>query len=81
MGHTLTLELPDDVYESLLQVAQEASQPPNAVAAQLLTAATQHLSEDPLERFIGAFDSRGSDWADRHDVHLGRSAIATSPVK
>ena len=81
MGHSLTLELPDDVYESLLNAAKETSQPPDAVATQLLTAATQHPSEDPLERFIGAFDSRGSDWADQHDVHLGRSVIAASPVK
>ena len=81
MGHTLTLDLPDEVYESLVQTAKQTSQPPDAMAAQLLTAATQHPASDPLERFIGAFDSRGSDWADRHDKYLGHSPMGPSTGK
>lgn len=75
MGHKLTLDLPDEVYESLTRTAKETSQPPDAVAAQLLASVTQQVAEDPLERFIGAFDSRGSDWADRHDKHLGEAIV------
>ena len=77
MGHTLTLELPEDVYQSLVQTAKQVGQLPEVYAAQLLTTATQHQTEDPIEQFIGAFDSRGSDWADHHDAYLGKSAMDT----
>jgi hypothetical protein len=75
MGHALTVDLPEDVYESLLRTAREANQPPAAVAAQLLAEITKAAGEDPLARFIGAFDSQGSDWADRHDAHLAESVM------
>jgi hypothetical protein len=73
MGHTLTLDMPEDVYQSLKQKAEQIGQLPEALAVQLLTTATQHQSEDPLEQFIGAFNSQGSDWADQHDTYLGQS--------
>ena len=76
MGHTLTLELPEEVYQSLVQTAAQAGEPPEAVAVQLLTTATQHRVDDPLEPFIGAFSSEISDWADRHDVYLARQYSA-----
>lgn len=78
MGHTLTVDLPEEVYESLVRTAEQTSQPPAAVAAQLLATVTKALVEDPLAQFIGAFDSRGSDWADRHDAHRGQSVMETS---
>ena len=28
---------------------------------------------DPLEKFIGAFDSRVPDWTERHDIYLGKN--------
>jgi len=77
MGHTLTLEVPEDVYQSLIQKAEHTGQPPEAVAVQLLTTATQPRVEDPLEPFIGAFSSHGVDWADHHDVYLGTSVRDT----
>jgi hypothetical protein len=73
MNHTLTLELPENVYNSLAEKAKQASQSPEALAVQLLTAATQPVIDDPLEPFIGAFSSHGSDWADAHDKYLGLS--------
>jgi hypothetical protein len=71
MGYPLTLNVPESVYRSLVRQAEESGQPPEALAVQLLTTVTQ--PEDPLEAFIGAFDSQGSDWADHHDVYLGGS--------
>lgn len=73
MGHTLTIDIPEDVYQLLLQKAEQTGQPPEAVAVQLLTTVIQPQSTDPLEQFIGAFDSQGADWADRHDAKLGES--------
>jgi hypothetical protein len=74
MGHTLTLEVPEDVYESLLKTAEQTGQPPEALAVQWLTQATQQEARDPVEPFIGAFNSQGSDWVERHDEYLGRAA-------
>jgi len=77
MGHTLTLDVPEDVYQSLIQQAKQTGQPLEAVAVQLLAAATQHRADDPLEQFIGAFCSYGADWTDEHDVYLGK-VVASS---
>ena len=73
MGHTLTLDVPEDVYQSLIQQAAQTGQPPEAVAVQLLATATQHWVDDPLEQFIGAFSSQGTDWAEQHDAYLGKT--------
>jgi hypothetical protein len=73
MNHPLTLELPENVYESLVKKAKQAGKSPEVLAVQLLTAATQPGIDDPLEQFIGAFSSHGSDWADAHDKYLGLS--------
>ena len=73
MGQTLTLEVPEDVYKLLKKRAEQTGQPPEALAVQLLATATQNIEDDPLEKFIGAFSSSGSDWADHHDKHLGKS--------
>jgi hypothetical protein len=77
MGHTLTLDVPEDVYQSLQQQAEQTGQSPETVAVQLLATATQHQVEDPLDQFIGAFSSQGIDWADRHDAYLGQSVRDT----
>lgn len=72
MERTLTLEMPEELYESLRRRAEEAGQPPESLAIELLAAATRLHSEDPLEEFIGAFGGEDSGWADRHDDYLGR---------
>jgi hypothetical protein len=74
MGHTLTLDVPEEVYQSLIQKAEQTGQPPEAVAVQLLATAIQYQVNDPLEPFIGAFSSHGANWADQYDVYLGKAA-------
>ena len=73
MDHTMTLNGPENVYQSLIRKAEQTGRPPEALAIELLASAVQPETRDPLEAFIGAFDSKGSDWADRHDAHLGDS--------
>ena len=73
MGHTLTLDVPEDVYRSLIQQAEQTGQSPEDIAVQLLATATQHRIDDPLEQFIGAFRSHSVDWADQHDAYLGKA--------
>ena len=76
MTHALTLELPEQVYETLIKAAKRKGQRPETVAVQWLVAATESQEDDPFERFIGAFSSNVPDWADRHDEYLGQGLMA-----
>ena len=80
MGHTLTLDVPEEVYQSLLQQAEQTGQPPQAVAVQWLASATQHRVDDPLEQFIGAFRSQDTDWADQYDAPWKAAKDSMDPV-
>jgi hypothetical protein len=71
MGHTMTLNVPESVYRSLEKRAEEAGQGLEALVVQLLASAARPGADDPVEAFIGAFSSQGSDWADQHDAYLG----------
>ena len=73
MPHTLTLEAPEEVFTVLVKTAENTGQTPEVLAAQWLADAARRMEEDPLEKFIGAFDGGGSDWADQHDKYLGQS--------
>jgi hypothetical protein len=73
MSHTLTLEAPEEVFTVLVKTAEHTGQTPEALATQWLADAMRRSEEDPLEKFIGAFDSGGSDWADQHDKYLSQS--------
>jgi hypothetical protein len=73
MDHTMTLNVPERVYQNLIQRAHEAGQKPESLAVQLLATATQSGVNDPVETFIGAFSSQASDWADQHDAYLGKN--------
>lgn len=73
MGHTLLLDLPQEVYESLVETAQKTGETLEALAVRLLTRTVQSFADDPLEPFIGAFKSDIPDWGDKHDEYLGQA--------
>lgn len=75
MKHTLTLEVPDEIYLSLLQRARLAGQTPEDLAVQWLSQAASSSTEDPIERFIGAFDSGLTDLGSEHDRYLGQQIV------
>lgn len=81
MSHTLTLEVPEDVYELPLKTAQQTGQRPESLAVQWLTQATKEDAIDPIEQFIGAIDSHGSDWVEQHDAYLGGFAAGTPQLQ
>ncbi len=72
------LEVPEEIYEPLLKEAEQTGQPPESVAVRWLAQAVREAVDDPLEPFIGAFASGGSNWADRHDRYLGEAALDTA---
>lgn len=75
MTHALTLELPEQVYEALMETAKRQGQRPEAVAVQWLATASESQLDDPFEQFIGVFSSNVPDWADRQDEHLGAAML------
>ncbi len=77
MSHMIELELPDLVHEFLTKKAQSFGVSTEAFATELLEKMAKDSDSDPLEMFIGAFDSQGSDWADHHDEYIGKAAIET----
>jgi hypothetical protein len=77
MSHTLTIEVPDNIYEPLRRTALQNGQSPEALVSHWVAIAVQQITNDPLEQFIGAFSSEGSDWANRHDQYLGKALADT----
>lgn len=76
MAHTLSIEVPETLYDLLVKRAEEMGQPPETLAAEWLAAAAERTAQDdPLEPFIGAFDTGVSDWATRHDEYLGQAVL------
>ena len=73
MGHTITVDMPQEVYESLAKTAQQAGQTPEELAKLWLLASLRRIADDPLEKFIGAVSSGVPDLSDRHDDYLGRA--------
>ncbi|GAK51660.1 hypothetical protein U14_02905 [Candidatus Moduliflexus flocculans] len=77
MSHTLIISLADEVYTVLTRTAKQIGQMPETLAAQWLKAISQHLTDDPVEQFIGAIKSPVTDWADQHDAYLGKMVMET----
>jgi hypothetical protein len=75
MAHTVTLQLPENLYEPLVRVANQTGQTPEELITGWLSNAVQQFADHPIEEFIGAFSSNIPDWADRHDQYLGQAAL------
>jgi hypothetical protein len=67
----LTLELTDEVYDSLIEAGQIRGEAPVAVATQLLT----DMLSDPLMRLAGSLSSPVSDVSERHDEYIGEGLL------
>jgi len=77
---TITLELPQNIYESLRKAAAKAGQSPQELITQLLGQTVQTFIDDPLDEFIGAFRSDIPDWGENHDRYLGQELLETHNV-
>ena len=75
MSQILELKLPDSIHKALKGRAQSSGMSEEALAIELLKSTLEKMEADPLERFIGAIDSGGSDWVSNHDSYVvGQSA-------
>ena len=75
MSHTLTVDVPEKVYTAVVKTAEQMGQLPETLIAQWLTTITEHLMDDPVEQFIGAFSTHVADWADNHDTYIGKAIL------
>ncbi len=73
MAHTLQLEIPEDIYNLLATTSEQTGQPLEALAVQWLVQASEAYADDPLEKFIGAFNSNMPGWSERHDDFIGEA--------
>lgn len=62
MIHAISIEIPETVYSLLVKKAEEIGRQPEAPAAEWLAAAAERTSQaDPIEPFIGTFDTGVQD--------------------
>ncbi len=72
---TFALHVPDDLYQSLIKVAQKTGITAEELAIQYISTAVYSVNDDPLEEFIGAFTSDVPDWVEHHDRYLGQAGM------
>jgi hypothetical protein len=75
MGRTITLEIPDETFETIETQAQVRGLKPEQVVIEWLSEATKRVKpgKDPLEALIGSLESTSTDIADNHDQYVGRT--------
>jgi hypothetical protein len=74
MAHQLTLELPDEVYQPLVQKAHAMGQTVEVVAQICLAEAVQRAAPGGrLRRWAGRWASHVPDASLRHDAYLGQA--------
>ena len=73
MSQTLQLEIPDETYRALAERAGREGKTPAELSAEIVQRNLESWRDDPLEEFIGKFNSSPEyrDWADRHDEYIG----------
>ncbi|MDQ3706700.1 MAG: hypothetical protein M3437_16065 [Chloroflexota bacterium] len=75
MTHRVLLEVPDDVYGLLSEAAEQTKQPLEELAVQWLAKVGRDITNDPMEKYIGAFATNVPDWGERHDELLGEALL------
>ncbi len=74
MTHQVMLEIPDNIYQSLVRKAQATGRTVEAVANEWLAAAAARIpAESGSRSWIGAFESEVPDAAERHHDYLGQA--------
>lgn len=75
MTHSIVLEIPENIYQGIVKEAESKKRKIEEIALERLAKDQPLEIEDPFEKFIGAFDSGGKDWANRHDEYLGENLM------
>jgi hypothetical protein len=73
MSHQITIELPDDVYETLAEQSRTVGRSLEEFAQAQLTITVESLKAHPFQKWIGAIESGPPDAATRHHEYLGQA--------
>jgi hypothetical protein len=78
MSRTMSLEISDELYRALNDVAARQNRSAEEVGAQWFESTIERLATDPLMKLIGSIRSESdvSDWGDRHDYYIGEHLAA-----
>ncbi|HMO79186.1 MAG TPA: hypothetical protein PKD24_00205 [Pyrinomonadaceae bacterium] len=71
--HSLTIEVPENIYEKPAETANEQGRRVEDVALDKLPNRSEPLRDDPLDKMIGVIDSGIPDLAERHDQYIGEA--------
>ena len=71
--HSLTLDLPEEIYQPLLKTAMTNGKKVEEVAVEVLASVKRNKVADPFERFIGSVKSDITDLAENHDKYIGEN--------
>jgi hypothetical protein len=77
MSQSLTLQIPEEIYRPLVEIAQRRGQSPEEFMTQWLMISIPYFTEDPLEPLIGSVQSNIPDWTEHHDRYLGENLLQT----
>ena len=77
MGHTIALQVSENLYEAIRAQAAKRGQTPDSLAAAWLTEAVQSAEQDALVKLFGTLQGDVTDVADRHDFYIGQSLSRT----
>ncbi|NCO32739.1 MAG: hypothetical protein GW893_02555 [Armatimonadetes bacterium] len=72
MAHTMTLQVPDDIYQPLVNAAEVIDRQPEEVAVEWLSSVANDVNHDPLLALAGTLECELTDVADRHDDYIGQ---------
>jgi hypothetical protein len=70
--NTITLQLSTTLYQSLQNLANQTGRSPEEIATGLLEKDLQIIDDDPVDEFIGAFQTNIPDWGQNHDYYLAQ---------
>lgn len=73
MTHSLTLDLPEEIYQPLLKTALTKGKKVEEIAVEVLASVKSKKVADPFERFIGSVKSDIIDLAENHDEYIGEN--------
>lgn len=71
MSQTMTLEIPEQRYQKLAELAKRRGKSPAVVILETI----EQITDDPFEKWIGALPTGVQDWPGRHDELLGLEAL------
>lgn len=71
MPTTLTLEIPDQIYQPLQRKADQCGETLDQILIEYLGDIVKDELEDPLLKLAGAFASDVTDSSENHDFYIG----------